>query len=248
MSSMKKSLVVLLFVIAVFGGSALACTNASINGVYGIISTGLNGSLQPASSVDQITVDGAGHLKGSSAKSINGSIVTFTFTGTYLISSNCTGSATFTNQTGQTEHDKIVLNNGNSGAFLIQTDANHVQSSIAVAQGAAVCTDLGVKHKYSIEITGAVTGVGQVAAVGQLTLSGTGTLTGTLAVSENGTITSSATVSGTYVINSDCTGTIKMTPKGLSTMNFDAVIVNADKELMLIETDTNTIVAGTLQE
>ena len=42
-----------------------ACGNASINGTYGILSTGLNDSLQPASSLKQIKVDGLGHLGGN---------------------------------------------------------------------------------------------------------------------------------------------------------------------------------------
>jgi hypothetical protein len=249
-NSTRISIAVLLFVTLIMAAdsSGATCTNASITGVYGITSVGLNGSLQPASSVDQITVDGAGNLTGSSTKSIDGTIVTYTFTGTYQIAKNCTGTATFTNQNAQTEHDNIVLNNSKRGAFLIQTDNNHVQSSIAVAQGTATCTNLGVKHTYSLGATGIVIGVGQVAAVGQLALNGKGSLTGTATLSLNGSITSSAAVSGTYQINSDCTGTAQVTPQGLSTMNFSAVIVNGGKELMLIETDANTIVSGTLQE
>jgi hypothetical protein len=242
---------VLSVLIAMVAGStaaSAACSNASVNGVYGITSVGLNGSLQPAASVDQITVDGAGNLTGSSTKSIDGSIVTFTFTGVYTIAANCTGRATFTNQDGSTEHDNIFLNNGNTGAFLIQTDSNHVQSSIAVAQGAAMCTDLAVKRSYSFEATGIVIGTGQVAVAGRVTLNGTGSITGTETLSLNGVIHSSVAVSGTYQINSNCTGTATITPKGLSTTNLSLLVVNADKEIMAIETDPNTIVTGTFQQ
>ena len=225
-----------------------ACSNASVKGVYGISSTGLNGSLQPASSVDQINADGAGKLTGTATKSIDGTIVTFTFTGTYSIGSTCIGTAIFTNQDGTTEHDNIFLNNGNTGAFLIQTDANHVQSSIAVAEGAATCTNLGVKHAYSFEATGMVIGTGQVAVAGKLTLSGTGTITGTETLSLNGSIHNSVQTTGTYKINPDCTGNASITPKGLPTANFNLVVVNAGKEIMAIETDTNSIVLGTFQE
>ena len=245
----KISIAALLFVTLMATGMARAvCTNASIKGVYGITSVGLNGSGQPASSVDQITVDGNGNLTGSSTKSINGTIVTFTFTGTYQISKNCTGSASFTNQDGSTKHANLDLNNGNKGAFLIQTDANHVESSIAAAQGTATCTNLGVKHIYSLEATGLHIGVGQIAAVGQLSLNGTGSLTGTITISANGSISPSLPVTGTYQINSNCTGTATFTPQGQSAINISMVIVNADKELMFLETDNSTIVAGTLQQ
>ena len=224
------------------------CTNASIKGVYGVMSGGLNGSLQPATGINQVTVDGAGNATGTATKSINGTIVTYTYTGTYQIAKNCTGSATWTNQNNQVEHDNLVLNNANKGAFLIQTDANHVQAGVAVAQGTAVCTDLGVKHNYSTNLTGSVTSVGQVAFVGQLVLNGTGSITGTATLSLNGSIVSAVPVTGTYTINANCTGTAQITPKGQSPMNLALVVVSADKEMLAVETDTNTIVSGTLQE
>lgn len=237
--------------IAVIACGTLAhatCSNASIKGTYGIVSTGLNGSLQPASSVDQISVDGLGHVSGTSTKSIDGTIVTYTITGSYNIAANCNGTASFNNQSGQIEHDNIYLNNANAGAFLIQTDKSHVQSSIAVAQGAATCTNLGVKNPYSFEATGTVIGTGQVAAAGRLTMNGTGSISGTLTLSLDGTIHSSVSVTGSYKINANCTGTASITPTGLSTMKFNLVVVNAGKQIMAIETDNNTIVTGAFQE
>jgi hypothetical protein len=216
--------------------------------VYGVLSSGLNGSGEPASSVDRVSVDGAGNLSGSSSKSIDGQIVTYTFTGTYTINKNCTGNVTFNNRDGSTKHANIYLNNGNKDAFLIQTDSGHVESSVAVAQGTATCTDLGVKHTYSMEFTGTVLSRGQVAMAGQLSLNGTGSIKGTATLSLNGTIDSGLAVTGTYTINSDCTGTAQITPQGLSPINLNLLVVNADKQIMAIETDNNTIVAGNLQE
>ena len=230
-----------------------ACSNASINGTYAILSTGLNGSLQPASSVDQVTVDGLGNLTGTSTKSINGSIVTFTFTGTYTIATSCVGTVTFTNQSNQTEHDRIYLNSVNAsgvynGGYLIQTDSNHVQSSVALAQGAATCTDLGVKHAYSFKATGTAIGTGQVAAAGRVTLNGTGGLTGTETLSQNGSIHSSVTLTGSYTVNSNCTSSLTITPTGFSATHWNAVIVNGGKELMALQTDANTIITATFQQ
>jgi hypothetical protein len=55
------------------------------------------------------------------------------------------------------------------------------------------------------------------------------------------------TITGTYTESSNCKGTIKMTPKGSSTLNFAFVVVNAGKELLLVETDSNASVAGYMQ-
>jgi hypothetical protein len=247
--SLRISIALLVFTMTAGSPVAFAaCSNATIKGVYGITSVGLNGSLLPAASVDQITADGLGNLTGSSTKSIDGSIVTYTFSGTYSIAANCVGKTEFTNQDGQIEHANIFLNNGNTGAFLIQTDNNHVQSSIAVAQGAATCTDLGVKRTYSFEATGTVLGVGQVAVGGRVTFNGTNSITGTETLSLDGAIRSSVPVSGSYQINADCTGSATITPKGFSPTNLNLLVVNADKEIMAIETDANTIVTGVFQQ
>lgn len=240
---------VVLFALTI-GGVSLAhatCSNASLKGTYGIVSTGLNGSLQPASSLDQLTLDGAGHFSGTSTKSSDGTIVTAAMTGTYTIAATCNGTAIAT-AGGETRHDNIYLNNANAGAFLIQTDKTHVESGVAVAQGAATCTNLGVKNSYSFEATGQVIGTGQVAAAGRLSLNGTGGITGTLTLSLDGVIHSNVAASGTYAINSNCTGTAKITPTGLTSMDFNLVVVNGGKEIMAIETDNHSIVTGTFQE
>jgi hypothetical protein len=223
------------------------CTNASLKGVFGITSSGLNGSAQPAATVYQITADGVGGLTGSATRSSNGTITTFTLTGTYAIATNCTGTVTFKHQDGTTEHDSFVLDQGNKGVFLLQTDNNTIESSVAVAQGTVTCTDLGVKHTYATTATGLIIGTGQVAFVGQLKLNGLGALTGTETISLNGAITTGVSVTGTYQIKSNCTGTAAITPQGSPTRNVNLVLVNGGKELMVIETDASTVVVGTLQ-
>jgi len=55
-------------------------------------------------------------------------------------------------------------------------------------------------------------------------------------------------VTGTYTQNADCTGTAQITPKGSATTNFNTVAVNGGKQLLLIETDNNTLITGTAQE
>lgn len=251
MNFVKSSVLAVVFVslMAAIPAAQAACSNASINGVYGVLGTGLNGSSQPASGVTRVSLDGAGNATGTTTKSIDGSIVTYTFTGTYTINANCAGSATWTNQSDQTEHDNIFLNNGNAGAYLIQTDPVHVESATAVALGTSiVCSDTGVKRRYSVQLTGSDISIGQVALAGQLTFNGTGTVSGNATLSLNGTILNSLPVSGTYVINSDCTGTAQITPKGQPAINLYLLAVSNDKEILAVETDANTIVAGTLQQ
>jgi len=239
-------LVTLAALLAALPAAQAACTDASFKGVYGVLSSGLNGSGQPASSVDHIVADGAGSLTGSSTKSIDGTLVTFTFTGTYQLNKDCTGNASFNNQDGSTKHVNIYVNSAKKGAFLIQTDAQHTESSVLAAQGAAKCTDLGVKHTYSLKFEGVDLKNGTVAVAGQVSFDGTGSVkSGVATFSINGSIANSLPLSGTYHINSDCTGTAQITTQ-LGVSNLALVVVNVDKEILALQTDSGTIVAGTL--
>jgi hypothetical protein len=243
-----RNLLVVLFFLVLMGANCFAaCTNATIKGVYGMVGSGLNGSGQPAANLTQVAADGNGNLTGTSTKSIDGTIVTFTTTGTYQLAKNCRGTATLTNQDNQNETSNFYMNSSNKGAFLVQTDANHTVSSVAFTQGTATCSNLGVKHTYSMQATGLFLADGQIAAAGQLIFNGSGSLTGTLTSSVNGSV-SSLPVTGTYQINSNCTGTATFTPQGQSAINLSVVIVNSAKEMMFIETDANTVVSGTLLE
>jgi hypothetical protein len=85
-----------------------------------------------------------------------------------------------------------------------------------------------------------------VAIIGQLELNGHGKVTGTVSV--NGNYSNSVkTVTGTYTEESDCTGTLEITPKGSSALHFNTVFVNDGTELLLVETDTGTVIGGTAQ-
>jgi len=92
-----------------------------------------------------------------------------------------------------------------------------------------------------------------VAFIGELKLtvnpSGEGVISGHVAASEDGTFLPIAEepVTGSYRVGTDCRGRATITPKGLSEMHFHFVVVDGAKELLAVETDTNTVVSDTLQ-
>ena len=79
--------------------------------------------------------------------------------------------------------------------------------------------------------------------VGQVTLDGKGNISGTETFSMDG-VPASLAVTGTYTESSNCTGTLQITPTGGSAQNFNTVVVNSGRKLLLIETDSNTGTAG----
>ena len=88
------------------------------------------------------------------------------------------------------------------------------------------------------------TGVALLDVLFAQTFDGNGALTATGVQSDNGNILQ-VTQTGTYTVNPDCTGTYTalLSPLGF-TVHFFFVIADSGKELEVISTDPNTVVAG----
>ena len=248
MNFLRMISIVLLFmaIFAVGSASAATCSDATLKGVYGFIVSGLGGDGTPRAIVGQATADGKGSLSGTLTKSRDGTILELTFTGSYSVAKNCTGSATYNDQDGETRHVNFVFENGNKGWQAIQTDSGRVISGFGLAEGAAVCGENGKKQIFAANLSGSVIGVGQVAYGEQVILDGKGNVSGNGTFSLAGAIYM-VPITGTYTENAGCTGSAQITPQGYSTLNFNFVVVNVGKEILLVETDTNTIVSGNMQ-
>jgi len=169
-----------------------------------------------------------------------------TTTGTYSMAKNCTGTLTLNNEGGATAHFNIYLNAGAKMFQMIETDNPSNQPGFGLAEGTVTCGLTGKKQVLTTNLVGLTSG--EVAdTVGQVTLDGNGHISGEEVFTLNGTI-SIVSVTGTYTENSNCTGTWQITPQGGGTQNFNSVVVNSGKELLLIETDNNTITAGNAQQ
>ncbi len=121
-------------------------------------------------------------------------------------------------------------------------------SHSALAAGEAqVCGPQMLQGTYALTAQGfnIVSGMAQPKAIIEgISFNGDGTLTvpfGT--VSLNGLIIHiPAGGGGTYTLNSDCSGTLTFTS---GPVNFDIVVQANGKEIAMIQTDSNTVFAGT---
>lgn len=234
-------------IIAVSPASAV-CSNATLKGAYGYYHGRPGGGAITKTLVGQITADGRGNLSATWTLSANGTISTGTTTGTYSVSNNCTGTLTFSNEDLSPANFSLVLDNGAHGFQLIQTDPGTAQAGFGLAQGTVTCGLADKKHTFATNLVGSLFPSSDIEAiVGQLTLDGKGSISGNETFSVDGVI-SNLPVTGSYTVNSGCTGTMQITPMGSAPTNFNAVVVNEGKELLLIETDNNTLIAGTAQE
>jgi hypothetical protein len=225
-----------------------ACSNASLNGVYGYYHGRPGGAGNLRVLVGQIIADGNGNLSGSWTMSFNGSISIGTFTGSYLMSANCTGSFQIFGEDISVAHFNIVLDDSHHGFQMIQTDTGFDQPGFGISQGNVSCGLTGKKQTFATNLAGVqIASSAAEGAVGQITLDGHGNISGFETFSVGGTI-SGAVVTGTYSMNSDCLGMAQITPSGGPTTNFNTVVVNGGKEMLLFETDNTTLIAGTAQE
>jgi hypothetical protein len=105
------------------------CTNAGVKNTFGFRGGGYTSSLAPNAWAGQVKLDGLGSVTGSEWASFGGTIEHFSLTGSYSVSSNCTGTATFKGSTGNVAHTNFVIVNGGQSAMQIQTDAGTINTN-----------------------------------------------------------------------------------------------------------------------
>ncbi len=104
------------------------CTNAGIKGTFGFRGGGYDSSLAPYAWAGQVKLNGLGGATGTETASFGGTIQTFALTGTYSVSSNCTGTASFSGS-GNLGNTFFVIVNGGKSAMQIETDANTIATN-----------------------------------------------------------------------------------------------------------------------
>jgi hypothetical protein len=244
-SKFCAGLFVFTMVFAVVSASAV-CSNASLNGVVGYSTTAWAANVgYGGASVGQITYDGKGNFTAAATDSAYGTIESVTYSGTYSVAKDCTGTNTIT--TGPMHGTfNFVFDGTGKNYQAIETDGTYIASGFAIPQGKVTCGLTGKKQTFALNVGGTDLGVGPVVGVGQLTLNGSGSLSGSATFNVNGTLTSGS-VTGTYTADSNCTGTAQITVAGALTYHYSLVVVDSGKEMLVVETDNNTVVTGTMQ-
>ncbi len=226
---------------------AATCSNASLSGTYGFLHDGTDSNGTPfTAAVSQITFDSTtGTFTVETTASHDGVIATEHVPGTYTVAPNCTGTGV---PVGLSPFSIVVTSTG----FLA---LHPFSEGFAVKQGSATCTNAGVKGSFGFETTGlffaGAPAPEWVAFIGELKLSvdasGGGVIRGHIAGAEDSTSFAEEPVTGSYTVGTDCRGRATIKPEGLPEMHFHFVVVDGGNEMLVVETDTNTVVSGTLQ-
>ena len=109
------------------------CSNATVQGSFGYSLVGLAGGV-PLAGTGRVTTDGSGNTNGFDTLSLNGVIARRTYTGTYTVKDDCSGSAVYQDSLGNTFHEDLVVMNGGNQIAVIVTDPGAVISFVDVRQ------------------------------------------------------------------------------------------------------------------
>lgn len=242
---LHKGLLAAAAVLALGLAASGQCSNANLTGKYGFSAGGLDKNGNPIRLLGYINANGKGTFTGTETGSDNGSVFTnVPLSGTYSIKSDCTGSGT-SKLKGQknTNHFTLVVVSGGKNLQFLSTDAPNVQAGTVQTEGKPTCTLAGLKGNYGIEASGVFIGVGAVAFDGLFALDGNGNVSGTESGSVAGSIFTAQSVSGTYTVASNCTGTMTVKVLG-QTEHSSFVVTDSGNGLLVLETDSTTVVSG----
>ena len=108
----------------------MPCTTSSYKGRYAFRATGFitaaGSPPEPFAVVGHFKADGKGNIAGSQTRNFKAKIVRETYTETYTVNSDCTGSSQKTTSAGiKTNWDFVVCDKGTK-ILAIETDANNV--------------------------------------------------------------------------------------------------------------------------
>src|SRR5271170_1442888 len=102
------------------------CKNETYKGDYGFTATGTITGLGAFAVVGRFTADGQGNITGSQTRNFNGQIVHETYTETYTVNLDCTGSSQKKTSTGiDVNWAFVVLNHGKT-IEAVETDPGAV--------------------------------------------------------------------------------------------------------------------------
>jgi len=117
LQSSLTTLALATFVLAVVPNAhagSRSCSNYTLNGSYAATITGTIAG-EPFAELDLVTSEGQGTFSGSGTVSDNGTISTVTFTATYTVNSDCSGTASLS--TGVTQNF-VIHQNGSEVQFI----------------------------------------------------------------------------------------------------------------------------------
>jgi hypothetical protein len=115
---------------------AAQCSLASVAGSYGYTTSGFvaiaPSTFVPAAAAGRVTFDGSGHVSGTQTRVVAGSSLDETYSGTYSVNPNCTGSFTvLVEPDTRTSTVNLVWTDHTNGASAVFTTPGFILTATA---------------------------------------------------------------------------------------------------------------------
>lgn len=231
------------------GGS---CATADLSGSYALTFTGravsTAGTFTGTSAANGLaTFDGAGKVTFAVTANTNAALgKSITYTGTYSVASNCTGTISIT--TGGNFTLNLVEWSGGSQFNLAGSDSSYNYTGSG-SQNPGLCSTASLSGPYTYTASGSsvngttINGTGDEA--GLLQFDGAGNLTAVIN-SSIGSTNASTTATGTYSVNQNCRGTGSMTDSTGKTTALTFTLTNVNSSAFnLLEANSTFLRTGT---
>ena len=210
------------------------CTNAILNGSYGVLHDGVDfGEAGHLAEVAVVTFDGEGHwtLDATIVRQGSGLDRHQRSNATYKVNPDCTGSAELHGSATFT-FDFVVLDGG-QGLWQIATRPGQVVTWEVRRQNLTKCTNATLTGSYAVLQTGFDVAGNPIGGVGLVTFDGKGAWS--LALTEarkDVPIQRVKNPNGSYAVNADCRGSASLEKTPLGTANWAFVIVGDGSEIL----------------
>lgn len=220
--------------------SRAECTNAILNGSYGVLHDGVDfDKLGHMAEVAVVKFDGKGRwtLDATLVSTGGGLGKTSARDATYTVNPDCTGSAELHGKAGTFTLDFIVLSGGQE-LLQIATRSDRVVTWKVRKQNLVQCTNATLNGSYGVLQTGFDVAGNARGGVGVVTFDGKGTWSLTLTeAGKDVPIRRINNPNGSYTVNADCRGSASLEKTPFGTAKWEFVIVDDGNEVLQIATE-----------
>jgi hypothetical protein len=241
----------LLVALAAGLNAAPACSEADIEGWYGLQLSGLvtiSGAEAPVATLARVVSDGHGTVTGYSSVNFNGLLLGNPVTGTYEVRPDCTMFMSLQDDSGAFQHFSGTVAPGGEKVELLQTDAGTGERGI-MEKTSDACSAADVEDRYAFTLEGVYSPLaadgasGAISAEGEIHTDATGRFTLTRNVPRP------ATVNGIFEIDNDCIIRMEFSlPAGgheaAIPMKLRGILVSSGKEILAIQTDPDVVASA----
>ena len=217
-------------------------SNSALDGSYAFGFVGADSSGLPLASAGALTLDGAGDIAGTEDANDAGTITNnLTFTGSYNVTSNGRGTATWTDSNNKTSNFALYVVSSGQVVFT-EIDSSAQISGNAILQLVPSFSNASLSGDSVFTLTGNST-VGTFVGGGLITADGNGNITsGVEDQNDAGTVSENNVVTGTYSIASNGRGTVNLNVGGTS--KSIVLYMTAPGDAEFLETDASGVALG----